>query len=99
MTSRDFCYWLQGFFEITKHGNGEEALRLNIMQIDLIERHLALVFQHEIDPSFGPERVALQATHDGDPDKLTELEKRVAELEARPPRVVERDRGSERIMC
>jgi hypothetical protein len=96
MTSRDFCYWLQGFFELTKHANGELPF-LNPSQASLIERHLALVFQHEIDPSFGSpeERAKLQATHDG----ITALEARIAELEAQPPRIIERDRGSERIMC
>ena len=45
MTSRDFCYWLQGFFEI--HG----GLTLNAKQVAMVRKHLALVFKHEIDPS------------------------------------------------
>jgi hypothetical protein len=48
MTSRDFVYWLQGYFEIT----GADAT-LGPAQIDRIKKHLALVFVHEIDPSFG----------------------------------------------
>ena len=53
MTSRDFCYWLQGFFEIrgaldVPHGG------LTHQQVEMIQRHLALVFKHEIDPSMGP---------------------------------------------
>jgi len=40
MTSRDFCFWLQGFFE---------------RQTKIVKAHLALVFKHEIDPSFGNE--------------------------------------------
>lgn len=47
MTSRDFCYWLQGFFELTKSGPIDQ------IQAKTIEQHLALVFAHEIDPSFG----------------------------------------------
>lgn len=47
MTSRDFCFWLQGFFEIT-----EEA-GMNVKQADIIKAHLAMVFVHEIDPSMG----------------------------------------------
>lgn len=49
MTSRDFCYWLQGYFEI--HGVGDA---LKPSQLECIRRHLALVFKHEIDPSAGP---------------------------------------------
>lgn len=47
MTSRDFCYWLQGFFEISK------TSELQSEQVDMIQRHLNLVFKHEIDPSMG----------------------------------------------
>ena len=54
MTSRDFCYWLQGYFEI--QGNrDQEASALSVWQVDMIRKHLALVFKHEIDPSMGPE--------------------------------------------
>lgn len=50
MTSRDFCYWLQGFFEIS---DGHEKINeLSEKQIDLIRKHLSLVFKHEIDLSF-----------------------------------------------
>lgn len=47
MTSRDFCYWLQGFFEIVnpKTVSEEELIK--------IKNHLAMVFKHEIDPSLG----------------------------------------------
>lgn len=51
MTSRDFCYWLQGFFELQQAGSG---YNLTASQADLVRRHLALVFKHEIDPSAGP---------------------------------------------
>ena len=56
MTSRDFCYWLQGYFEI--HGNRpvlepESVYNLNDSQVYMIKRHLAMVFIHEIDPSMG----------------------------------------------
>jgi hypothetical protein len=47
MTSRDFCYWLQGYFELReKEGMSQE-------QVECVARHLALVFKHEIDPSMG----------------------------------------------
>lgn len=61
MTSRDFCYWLQGAFEITQNRHfGEE-------ETATIKRHLALVFKHEIDPSIPDPTGVLQATHDGTP--------------------------------
>lgn len=47
MTSRDFCYWLQGYFEV----QSPETIGKN--ETDLIKKHLALVFKHEIDPSMG----------------------------------------------
>jgi preprotein translocase subunit SecA len=52
MHSREFAYWLMGFFEISKENpnfNGE----LNSAQVKMIEKHLSLVFVHEIDNSYG----------------------------------------------
>lgn len=49
MTSENFVFWLQGLFEL---GDPKE---LNEKQTELIRRHLALVFIHEIDPSQGNE--------------------------------------------
>jgi len=59
MTSRDFCYWLQGFFELS-----EPEVELNAKQVELIRKHLNMVFYHEIDPSMGDQE------HQ---DKLNEL--------------------------
>lgn len=56
MTSRDFCFWLQGFFEV----NGQSDL--SPAQVDVIRRHLNLVFKHEIDPSMPDPDGKLQAT-------------------------------------
>ena len=50
MTSRDFCYWLQGFFEITS------PIYINDTQTKLVQQHLNMVFIHEIDPSFPAEQ-------------------------------------------
>lgn len=51
MKSTEFCYWLQGYFEL--HGPiGAEGLSKR--QVDLIQNHLALVFRHDIDPQAGP---------------------------------------------
>lgn len=68
MTSRDFCYWLQGYLEIA----GSEAIKrngLNGRQCEQVQAHLALVFIHEIDPSNTPTLlpVEAQAIHDGKP--------------------------------
>lgn len=47
MQSRDFAYWLQGFFEIS------DAKSLDEKQTEQIKKHLHLVFGHDIDPSMG----------------------------------------------
>lgn len=62
MTSRDFVFWLQGYFEIS------ELTELNEKQIKVIKRHLDLVFAHDIDPSLGDKehQEKLQDIHDGD---------------------------------
>ncbi len=44
MNTIDFCYWLQGYFEVS----GDE--RPTKEQVDTIKNHLNLVFRHEIDP-------------------------------------------------
>lgn len=51
MKSRDFCFWLQGYFEI--HGKTWDKPTLDTAQVESIRQHLALVFKHEIDPSAG----------------------------------------------
>lgn len=50
MTSREFCYWLQGYFEIKNTVQGNVSLDPD--QVIIIQKHLALVFRHEIDPSY-----------------------------------------------
>lgn len=44
MNSIDFCYWLQGYFEISGQTTITEK------QAEVIKNHLNLVFKHEIDP-------------------------------------------------
>ncbi len=61
MTSRDFCYWLQGVFEVAKP-------TLDTHQTELIRAHLMMVFVHEIDPSFPADQQGkLDAAHAGAP--------------------------------
>ncbi len=59
MTSRDFCYWLQGLFELGKPAT------LDASQTDLVKRHLAMVFVHEIDPATEKGSTAMKALLDG----------------------------------
>lgn len=62
MTSRDFVYWLQGYFEISKPS------KLTKKELSVIQNHLNLVFKHEIDPSITTDlKIAqeLQDVHDG----------------------------------
>lgn len=61
MTSRDFCYWLQGFFEVAPI----EVESLDETQVKTIRRHLNMVFAHEIDPSF-PDVEKLRKIHEDD---------------------------------
>lgn len=60
MTSRDFCYWLQGYLEIST------AKTMSETELECVKKHLALVFKHEIDPSMGPTKHQehLNAIHD-----------------------------------
>jgi hypothetical protein len=53
MLARDFCFWLQGYFEIAEK-EGTTPAQLTPEQVDSIRQHLNLVFAHEIDPSMGP---------------------------------------------
>ncbi len=62
MTSRDFCFWLQGFIELTAKPNG---WTVTPHQMAAIVNHLNLVFAHEIDPSMPDTTGQLQTTHDG----------------------------------
>jgi hypothetical protein len=70
MQSRDFAYWLQGFFEISN------ADCLTGAQVEMVKRHLALVFAHEIDPTMGPKthQDVLNAIHR--PPPLSEIKMR-----------------------
>lgn len=68
MTSRDFCFWLQGFFEL----RGDESSPVTPAQAECIKRHLVLVFAHEIDPSAGgpAEQKKLDAIHNTQADQV-----------------------------
>lgn len=56
MTSREFCYWLQGMFELNASTSLDER------QTRMIKNHLDMVFIHDIDPSY-PEGDKLNEVH------------------------------------
>ena len=62
MTSRDFCFWLQGWFGLNDAGTQDGPPGLSAAQTEMVRRHLALVFRHEIDPPMG-DKPALDAIH------------------------------------
>jgi hypothetical protein len=66
VTSRDFCFWLQGFLELrTAAPTAGVQAGLSTEQVECVGRHLALVFKHEIDPSMGDmaHQAKLDETH------------------------------------
>ena len=61
MKATEFCYWLQGWLEISPSTES-----LSVDQVEIIRKHLNLVFIHEIDPSYPKEQQpALNAAHSG----------------------------------
>lgn len=62
--SSEFCYWLQGHFELNDTGSG-----LTPKQTAVVKRHLSLVFVHELDDAADggdpAKKEAMQAIHDG----------------------------------
>jgi hypothetical protein len=52
MTSREFVYWLQGYFEVDEAAKDGLQTGLTHKQVSLIKKHLNMVFVHEIDPSY-----------------------------------------------
>lgn len=61
MQASEFCYWLQGYIEIGHEQMHQTGLTHN--QVEIIKRHLALVFVHDLDPAQVAEK--LQEIHDG----------------------------------
>ena len=62
MKSTEFCYWLQGLFEL------ENIKTLNEQQVQKIKNHLKLVFLYDIDPSYTEDpdlQQIFQNIHDG----------------------------------
>lgn len=74
MQSRDFCYWLQGFFEVGSmaENNKPEIAGLTSAQVSMIRNHLNMVFAHEIDPAMGdkPHQEKLNTIHNHPPGQM-----------------------------
>lgn len=72
MTSRDFCFWLQGYLELADEPGTTSAL--DERKVETIKKHLALAFIHDIDPSMGDAdtQAKLNAHHNalGGPPKM-----------------------------
>ena len=51
MTARDFAYWLQGYFEVAK------PVTVDAEAIAMIQKHLDMVFVHDIDPTHGGKEI------------------------------------------
>ncbi|AXQ69722.1 hypothetical protein HOU03_gp545 [Caulobacter phage CcrSC] len=60
MKTHEFCYWLQGLFEIA------DPKTLDENQVRIIKAHLDMVFLHDIDQRYPAEQQpALNAIHNG----------------------------------
>lgn len=65
MNAINFAYWLQGYLEIASAE--DNTPELSYKQVAMIQRHLNLVFAHDIDPKTEPEpkkAAELQKLHD-----------------------------------
>lgn len=70
MRSRDFCFWLMGYLEVTEAANKSvNPKELTSDQVEVIQRHLNLVFKHEIDSSF-EDSAELNKIHHGNRPEL-----------------------------
>jgi hypothetical protein len=60
MKATEFCYWMQGFFELSA------TKTLNEDQVESLRKHLDMVFIHDIDPSYPQKQQgALDLAHSG----------------------------------
>ena len=58
MTSKGFCYWLQGYAELSAPPPTES-------QWTTIRKHLDMVFEHELDKEIPDQEGKLQTIHGG----------------------------------
>jgi len=60
MQTRDFCFWLQGFFEISDCGPKKADSALSHREVEMIRDHLKLVFKH--DPTIAQPKQEISQT-------------------------------------
>jgi hypothetical protein len=81
MKAENFCFWLQGFFEL----NGNTAT-LSPEQVELVKMHLGLVFKH--DPTMAHEAPEKKAVRPFLQKELEELAKKSNNVRGRRPGVL-----------
>jgi len=54
MKASQFCYWLQGYFELSK------AEKIDEKTTEEIKKHLKMVFKYELDKEHGDEEMQSQ---------------------------------------
>lgn len=52
MSPQEFCYWLQGFFELRDDHGGPTSI--SAAQAECIQKHLALVFENKTGTAPAP---------------------------------------------
>lgn len=89
MTPENFCYWLQGWFELNETIDHREGA--TVETIDIIKNHLALVFAHS-DLQYGDKLEKMQEIHDGKPAYEKTIFDRLDEDGAKPldPEAIEK---------
>jgi len=75
MKAEQFVFWLQGFFEISdaQSGSKSKKTKLDETQVEMIKQHLALVFFHEIDPTYSSDPKVQEKMNQIHSGKKTEL--------------------------
>lgn len=66
MTPENFCYWLQGYFEVS------DSRVLTEKQVEIVKNHLNLVFVHSIDPK--------ASAHISNPKEAKKLQEKLNEV-------------------
>jgi hypothetical protein len=64
LKAKEFCCWLNGFFQISDKSEG-----LNKEQVEVIKAHLKMAFYHDIDPSY-PDHEKLTEIHENGKNKV-----------------------------
>jgi hypothetical protein len=79
MTHENFCYWLQGYFEIADQSNDIQKDVFNADQLEVVRNHLNLVFyteQSEREHIEQEEASAMERAREA----IEEVERRQADL-------------------